>query len=339
MASLPSDGPDLRVGFLLAPDFTLLAFSGFIDTLRLAADEGDRSRQRRCAWTVMGAGRQPVRASNGVVVAPDSELIDPAAFDYVVVVGGLLRGGPREPASLVDYLRRAADLGVPLIGLCNGSFILARAGLMKGRRTCVSWFHHQEFVAEFPDHPVDADRLFLIDGERITGAGGTSVIHLASHLVDLHCGAGHAAKGLRIMIEEEHRTGAAPQPAPLIGLNSAALDPRVRRAMLLMERRLAEPLSIAAIAGRVGTTPRHLGRLFRAETGVGPAGFLSRLRLDRARDQIEQTRRPFAAIAADCGFTDAAHLSRSVRATWAMTPTALRAGPSARSTPRTAPTD
>ena len=80
----------LRVGFILANHFTLTAFSTFVDTLRLAADEGDRSRQILSSWTVMSASGQPVRASCGIAVLPQAGLVDPQKFDYVAVIGGLL---------------------------------------------------------------------------------------------------------------------------------------------------------------------------------------------------------------------------------------------------------
>src|SRR4051794_3173332 len=80
----------LRVGFVLAPNFTLTALSNFVDVLRLAADEGDRSRPIACAWHVMDSSKRPIRSSCGLTVDPTSALLDPQDLDYVVVVGGLL---------------------------------------------------------------------------------------------------------------------------------------------------------------------------------------------------------------------------------------------------------
>ena len=95
-ARVERSGADLTVGVILVPSFTLLAFAGFMDTLRLAADEGDRSRQLRCRWYVMTSTGRAVRSSCGALVSPTSELVDPRLLDYVVVVGGLLHDGPTE---------------------------------------------------------------------------------------------------------------------------------------------------------------------------------------------------------------------------------------------------
>ena len=80
--------PRLNVGFILARRFTLCALGNFVDVLRLAADEGDRSRPILCAWSVLSPTTAPIASSSGIVVQPDERLGDPTRFDYLVVVGG-----------------------------------------------------------------------------------------------------------------------------------------------------------------------------------------------------------------------------------------------------------
>ena len=145
----PHDSLRLRVGFVLARRFTLSAFANFVDVLRLAADEGDRSRPIRCSWRVLATSGQPVQSSCGIAVTPDEKLGDPARFDYIVVVGGLIDEIERLDPEYTAFLHRAAKAGVPLVGVCTGAFILHRAGLMNGYRCCVSWFHHEDFLEQF----------------------------------------------------------------------------------------------------------------------------------------------------------------------------------------------
>ena len=156
--------PPLRVGVLLAHHFTLSAFAVFVDHLRLAADEGDRSRPLHVQWSIMAARPEPVPASCGVMLQPTSPLLPPDTLDYVVVIGGILHGGPQVDEAVVRYLREVGGTSVPLIGICTGSFVLCRAGVMKGRRSCVSWYHYQDFLEAFPNQEVIGDRLFLVDG-------------------------------------------------------------------------------------------------------------------------------------------------------------------------------
>lgn len=316
--------PSLQVGIVLVPDFTMLAFSAFIDTLRLAADEGDRSRPIRCAWQVMSDGGHPVRASNGVVVEPASGLADFSRFDYLAVVSGTLHRGPNVSDATQAYLAAAARHGVPLIGLCTASFVLARAGLMEGRSACVSWFHKEELEAEFPGLRVVADRLFVEDRDRITCAGGTSVIHLASHLIERHLGIGASAKGLRVMLEDHLRAGASPQPPQAVSGVDDVADPRVRRAMLAIERQMGRPYASAAIARETGLGARQLNRLFSHSLGMSMQAYRRALRLGIAERRVRDDAAPFTAIAHASGYADASHFARDFRRAFGTSPRAAR---------------
>lgn len=318
--------PALSVGFILIPDFTMLALAGFIDTLRLAADEGDHSRQIDCSWSVMSSDGSPVCASNGSSIIPDSALIDPERFDYVVVVGGIMHRGPELSETLRAYLVGTAARHIPLVGICTGGFVLARAGLMEGRKCCISWFHRAELEIEFPDLEVVADQLFVVDHGRITCAGGTSVIHLASHLVERHLGPGRSSKGLRVMLEDRLREASSPQPLPAMAELERAKDPRVRRAMLMLERTLASRESVAEIAKHVGTSARHLNRLFVASIGMPPLKFREVLRMSRALELVTRSDLSLTALAFRLGFSDASHFSRCFKKHFGRTPSETRGG-------------
>ena len=124
--------PRLRVGFILTPRFTLCAFANFVDVLRLAADEGDRSRPILCRWRLLSSTMDPVSSSSGIVVQPEERLGDPTRFDYIVVIGGLMQELETLAPAYVSFLQRAAAVGVPLVGVCTGAFVLHRAGLIRG---------------------------------------------------------------------------------------------------------------------------------------------------------------------------------------------------------------
>ncbi len=313
----------LSVGFVLAPNFTLLALSAFVDTLRLAADEGDRSRPIRCSWSVLSDSMRPVRSSSGISVNPDAEPQDPKAFDYLVVVGGTLSTDLLSKGLSV-YVQKAAAAGVPLVGICTGSFVLARLGLMQGRHSCISWFHHEEFRALYPDLKASSDELFIVDGDRLTCAGGTSVVHLAAHLVKQYCGEAAAEKALRIMIEQSTLLPQSAQPQPF--QTPKTHDLRVRKAMLLMERNLETPLTAEFVARHVGISVRQLERLFKTEVGSSPSHFALRIRMAHARHLLLHSQQPVADIALQSGFVNRSHFARSFRLEFGQTPSDLRAG-------------
>ena len=132
---------------------------------------------------------------------------------------GILHAGPQVDEATMRYLREVGSTNVPLIGICTGSFVLCRAGLMKGRRSCVSWYHYQDFLEAFPTHDVVADRLFLVDGLRITCAGGAGAAALATFLIEQHLGRARRTEG---------EPGAVVRPAAR-GQRSAAASAACRK--------------------------------------------------------------------------------------------------------------
>jgi transcriptional regulator GlxA family with amidase domain len=314
--------PSLRVGLILAENFTLSAFALFTDHLRLAADEGDLSRPVRVRWSIMARSPEPIRASCGVMLTPTAGLLSPKELDYVVVVGGILHAGRQIDAATGDYLRRVAEAGTPLVGLCTGSFILCRERLMKDRRTCVSWYHYQDFLETFPDQAVVADRLFLEDQDRITCAGGAGTADLAIHLIERHLSRAVAQKASQVLLFDRARAGGEAQPHP--PLSQAFADPRVRRASLIMEQNLSSPIAISEIAAQLGLSTRQFERLCHDSAGLSPGALYRRLRLRYAAWLVETTSRSIMDIALEAGFADASHFTRQFKACFGLPPSKRR---------------
>lgn len=310
----PARTTPIRFGIVLLPNFTLTAFSGFVDLLRLASDEGDMSRPVRCTWTLIAESRVPIRASCGIQVTPWVTFDEAGAFDYLVVVGGLLHSGPSASDATLRFIRATAASPATLVGICTGAFALARAGVMEGYRTCVSWFHYWDFVERFPAIPESsliADRLFVIDRRRITCSGGRASIDVAAAILLRHLDAGVVQKAQRILIVDEAQRGSAPQPYPP-GLDPTS-HPKVRRAILVMEQHIDNPLALTELARRVDTSVRQLERLFVAETGKSPNVYGRQLRVRMAAWMLTGSDRTVSDIAMSCGFSDASHLGREFR--------------------------
>lgn len=316
----------LKIGFVLSRAFTLSAFALFVDTLRLASDELDKSGRVRADWQVLGSTRHLIQSSCGVQVAPTSDFLPPEEFDYIVVVGGLLTVERPVDDVTIRYLRQAAGKGVPLIGLCTGTFILADAGLMKGHRACVSWLHYQAYRDRFPDHPVRADRLFHFDRKLGSCAGGSSAADMAAFLVRRNINRDAERNALEVLQIDRARAATDIQSRrPLL---DEVDDTRVHAAMITMEQHMEEGLSIEQLARSVGLSRRQLERIFIAKTGMSPAEAYNKLRLQKARTLLLQSRAPLIDVALDVGFASAAHLSRAFKRVYGMTPSQLRTAPS-----------
>jgi len=324
--------PKLKIGFVLTPRFTLTSFAGFIDSIRLASDDVDKSRQINCQWEILGNPNELVISSCGLQVKPGSAMTEPERFDYIAIVGGLLHGGQKVLPGTYSFLRLAARKRVPLIGLCTASFILARAGLMEGYEACVSWLHKDEYEREFPHLKVQSNQMFVVDGDRLTSAGGTSVVQLAAYVIEKHCGRAQALKSLRILIEDQPLPSGTWQPEAV--LTKQAQDPLVRRAMLAIEQNYSDAEPITGIAEALGVSTRKLERHFLADVGLSPGDYRFRLRLTRAKWLVEHTNRSMTEIGYECGFNDGSYFSRAFKATFGILPTDARRQPLPKSTTR-----
>ncbi|SCW67654.1 Transcriptional regulator GlxA family, contains an amidase domain and an AraC-type DNA-binding HTH domain [Ancylobacter rudongensis] len=331
LAPRPDDEPPavpgrlspLRVGFVLLDQFTLAAFGGLIDALRLAADHGGRSRQIHASWTVMSLDGTPRRASCGVVVSDSAPLLDPAQFDYIAVCGGNDYLNEHPPAALLDYLRRAAACRARLIGVCTGTFAIAQAGLAARRTVCIHWNVLEAFQAQFPTLSAVTDKLFVDEGDLLSCAGSTAAIDLGLYLVTRHCGAAKANQAVRHMMLQGMRPPSLPQPHFVADL-AKVTDARVHQAVHFMEQRLDDPPSMDAVARYVGCSTRQLERAFAAALGIAPAAFQRQLRTHYACWMLENSPRSITEIAFDCGFSDAAHFSREFRNAFAASPRQYR---------------
>lgn len=314
--------PTLSVGFVLLHRFTLLPFAAFVDCLRLAADEGDRSRQLRCHWAFMTAAGQDAMSSCGAAITPCQPFQPPEAFDYLVVIGGVQDGNGKPDPKTLDYLRDADRQGVPLVGLCTGIFALIEAGLMAGRRCCVSWYHHADLRRRFPRVTPVADRLYLDEGDRLSCAGGTAAADLAAYLIERHLGKAWAMKSLHIMLIDEARGADSPQPQPVVF--SKVEDRLVRRAISILEQHLGQPIGVEELATRLATSRRSLERKFQEALCMTPQHFARDLRLRYGLWLLHYSLHSITEIGERCGFADTAHFSRHFRKAFGVTPSAMR---------------
>lgn len=316
--------PDIRVGFILAPQFTLLAFAGFVETLRHAADEVDRSRQYYCRWTVLGAPGSRATASCGIEVAAWEEYGDPTRFDYVVVVGGLTTAFSQIDPRVLEFLHDAHDKKVALVGLCTGSFALAEAGLLDGRHCAIHWRHIQEFSERYPDARARADDEYVLEDNIYTCPGGMASARLALALIERRCGRARALKSMLHMSIAPVHTDNSYVPHGFEELASCG-DWRVERAIAFMRARLGSPCDIEEVAIEIGASVRQLNRAFARHARRPPACFWRHLRLEHARWRLANSSRSITQIAYECGFSDTAHFGRWFKKAYSESPKRYRA--------------
>lgn len=312
--------PALTVGIVLLDQFTLAAFAGFVDVLRLAGDYGGRSRQIHTAWQVMSWDGGPRCCSAGFAVNVTQGLPDnPEQFDYIAVCGGNDYAQGRIPGPLRDWLQLAARQRVRLLGICTGTFALAQADLIGPRTVCVHWNVLEAFRTQFAQTRAVVDRLFVDEGDLISCAGSTAAIDLALYLVARHCGRDKAQQAMRHMMLQGARPGRVPQAHFRTDLSDIQ-DLRVRQAAHFIEQRIDNPPSLDVIARYVGIGRRQLERAFCLATGMSPMAFQRQLRLEYGCWLLLGNSCRITQIALDCGFSDGAHFSREFRAHFGQSP-------------------
>jgi transcriptional regulator GlxA family with amidase domain len=224
-------------------------------------------------------------------------------------------------ARLVRDLRRLAPRVAAVIGIDAGPWVMARAGLLDGRRATVHWEDLEDLAAAHPSVEVVPDR-FVIDGNRVTAGGAAPACDLMLHLIAARHGRALALQVANSFLTTARR-GSEPQPGTMPPVTGA--DPRVLVAMGRIEARLDSPEAVAATARAVGLSARRLEALFRADLGVTPGAYGAELRLQAARRLVADTRHPMHDIALRTGFGAQSALSRAFRRRFGQSPSGLRA--------------
>jgi len=329
---LPHQGPlkpaprveaPLRVGIAPTPDFTLMSLSCFVEFLRLSADERDYSRQIYCAWDLLSQDEQPIHASCGFAMVPTRRFGDPRDYDYIVVHGGVLHGATSVPDALVEYILKAVDAGVPVIGLCTGQFVLAKLGLLDDRHCAVHFSMVEALRQLHPRVTPITDQPVVRDGGFITCPGGLASINLAMQLVTEHCGRVRSDKTLHyLMADRGFEEMQALNDDSDTGLEGA--DRRLINAVGLMRQRMYETGTVGEIAHAVGVSERELTRLFNQYLRMPPAKYWRQIRLKAAHWMVLNSHRSLTQIAYECGFTDSSHLIHWFKRAYQVTPSRLR---------------
>jgi transcriptional regulator GlxA family with amidase domain len=308
----------IRLGLLLIPGFALMGYATLVEAFRAANTLSSRVLYE---WLHVSGDGAAVEASNGARILADAKVGPKLDCQLLFVFAG---GDPRlfHDSAVYGWLRQMARGGCAIAGVSGGPFVLARAGLLSGRRATIHWEHRLLLSEEFPEVALETG-LYVIDGPIITCAGGTAGLDLALALITREHGEDLARRVGEWFIRTAPRDAAGPQrlsPAERHGTTNHV----VLQALGLMEASLDQPLSRKAIAAACGRSLRQLERLFAEHLGQSMTETALAMRLDSAAHRLRTTDVSATRIALDCGFASAAHFSRRIRQRFGMPPSALR---------------
>ncbi|MGW4960208.1 GlxA family transcriptional regulator [Nonomuraea sp. NPDC004186] len=305
-----------RVLMVVFPGFQLLDLAGPSDVFATAALLAPQDGYQ---VEVAAVRAGPVPSGNGIAVTARAlgEVTGPV--DTLMVVGGMSVPEQLGDRELVEAVARLAAGARRVASVCNGAFLLAEAGLLDHRRATTHWLAAGELDARYACVEVDADPLYIEDGNVWTSAGVLSGVDLALALVARdhgHALARDVARGLVVYL---HRSGGQSQFSTPMRAMTPRSEP-LRELQAYIDANPAADLSVPALADRVGMSERHFSRVFTEQTGLSPGRYVERSRAEAARRLLEVTAHPLDRVARESGLGTPETLYRVFRRHWRISP-------------------
>lgn len=300
--------------FVLLDNFTMLSFASALESLRIANRMADR---KLYSWRLVSETGAPVSCSAGTLFNVDGDLEELGRDDTIMICGGIdIQAATSR--RLLGWMRREARKGLMIGGLCTAAFSLAKAGLLDNKRATIHWENSDSFAEEFDEVELTKS-VFVIDGNRMTTAGGTSSIDLMLKLIADHHGEDLANAVADQLIYSSIRTDQDTQRLS-VPTRIGVRHPKLSQVIQMMESNIEEPISPAILARDVGMSTRQLERLFRRYLNRSPKRYYMELRLQKARNLLMQTDMSVINVALSCGFASPSHFSKCYRAHYDTTP-------------------
>ncbi len=302
-----------RIGFFVFPDFRLMGL-GAATVLETA-----NSLQASPLYDVRVVSEHGglVRSSIGVSVQTEPLQHD---LDTMIIAGGASKL-PTSPA-LLEAIRGAAAASRRIASTCTGTFLLAGAGLLDGRRATTHWFYASEFRQRFPRVRLEEDRVFVVDRAVWTSAGMTAVFDLALAFVEEDLGRDTARAVARQLVLYHRRAGGQSQYSTLLDLDPKS--DRVQSALTFARQNLRRELTVESLAGVARLSPRQFSRVFRTEIGKSPAKVVEQLRVEAAQLMLEDGGHSIEDVVRETGFANREQLRRAFLRILGQPPQAVR---------------
>lgn len=299
--------------FVLIENFSLLSFAGAVDALRIA----NRIAPKSYTWSLTSETGNAVSCSANISYNVDSSFLELGRDDTIILCGGV-NIQVATTKRLLNWLRREARKGVKMVALCTASYSLAKAGLLNGKKATIHWENQDSFSEEFEEIEL-TKTVFVVDGNRMTTAGGTSSIDLMLQLIANDLGEEKANYVADQLIYSSIRTNEDEQRLS-IPTRIGVRHPKLSRVIQTMEVNIEDPISPSDLASNVGMSTRQLERLFRRYLNKSPKRYYMGLRLQKARNLLMQTDMSVINVALSCGFSSPSHFSKCYRSHYETTP-------------------
>ncbi|GLH74785.1 transcriptional regulator [Geothrix limicola] len=281
-----------RIAMLAFPEVQVLDVMGplevFSRTSRWLVDQG-RAKQPVYTVEIIGLKHGAFLTSSGLRLHADHAFAEVGGgLDTLLVAGGVGVAKVRTQRPLLAWIRAQAGKVRRLASICTGAFLLAEAGLLKGRRGTTHWNHCEAFARAYPDVALEPDTIFVKDGSIYTSGGVTAGMDLALALVEEDHGREVALAVARELVMFLKRPGGQAQFSAQLSVQLAEQEP-LRDLQAYIQDHPSADLSVERLARRVGMSPRNFARRFTEEVGQTPARFVASVRVETARRLLEES--------------------------------------------------
>lgn len=293
--------------FVLYPKFQLLDVAGPVAAFEAANEIATAGYHIELVSLAGGA----VASSSGIALASAGLADCPRLSqtgDTLFTVGGHGINAASENAELLGYLKHQASASGRLASICSGTFLYAAAGLLQGKTVTTHWKRSNDFRRRFPEVHLEADRIYINDGNFWSSAGITAGIDLALALIASDLGEQIARQVARQLVVYYRRPGGQSQYSALLELSDA--QGRFGELLDYIRNHLDQPFTVEDLAARACMSARHFARAFTAETGSTPAKAVERLRIEAAASALENGV-SVQTVAKQCGFASPETLRRA----------------------------
>lgn len=307
----------VKVGFILLPGFTMFSYSALVYILKHCTDP---AAAVGVDFEYVILGQKPAQTTCGVQVPPTAPLLAARDCNYVFVIGGKTAVPIEDRRSILDALTSADRNRATLVGVGSGLFVLIEAGFFDRLPCATDWYRGADRDTRFAEVQQISGINLVVSGRRVSCSGGLAALELGSWLLQRH----YSAIGAEIPAPQE--LSASPtETEQNFGTRENALDPRVLRALKIMESNLGQqPLKAESLASSLGISKRQIERLFQQEMKQPVQQYCRQLRLSYGYWLLLNSTKSITEIATITGFSDSSHFNRCFRTQFATTPSQAR---------------
>jgi transcriptional regulator GlxA family with amidase domain len=314
-----------RIEYFLYPGATGLDIMGPLEVFSTATHLLEQRKEGHKGYTAVFSAAQPgpVRMNSGLHLHADLSVDAGAPPDVILLPGGISAEQVIQNKELIARIRKKASLAKQIVSVCNGAFILAACGFLKGKKATTHWRTANKLAQSFPDTHVLADAIYVRDGKVLTSAGVTAGIDLALAIVEEHHGPSLAMEAARMLVLYLRRPGGQSQfSAPMELRFKAGKQFSAMHDWIL--KNMDRKITVESLACRVAMSPRNFSRVLAQTTGLTPGKYVESMRLSRARELLESSDNSIAEIAEACGFVRDERLRRAFIRSFGITPSQYR---------------